>query len=131
TRTLRAVNDADHAGAADSRLDLVAAEGAKLVGDELRGLLDIVKEPRVLMDLAAPGPGVGNEVGDRGLDRHRRSLLADRDTLRTERARCQRARLLGGVLPKLLDDRVAHFARRHRGAAFAADVRGADSRRQD
>src|SRR5690242_4685996 len=69
--SLRAVNDADHAGAADSRLDLVAAEGAKLVGDEPRRLLDIVKEPRVLMDLAPPGPGVGNEVGDRGSDRHR------------------------------------------------------------
>ncbi len=59
-----AANDADHAGAADSRLDLVAAEGAKLVGDEFCGLLDIVKEPRVLMNFAPPGPGVGNEVGD-------------------------------------------------------------------
>ena len=50
TRSLGAVDDADHAGAADRRFDLVAAEGAKPLSDKLGGLLDVVHEFGVLMD---------------------------------------------------------------------------------
>ena len=69
-RSLRAANDADHAGAADRSPHLVAAEGAKPVGDELGGGVDVVKELGVLVDFPSPGLSVGNETVDGGGDRH-------------------------------------------------------------
>ena len=92
-RSLGAADHADDAGAADRRLDLVAAEGAKPLGDEFRRLLDVVHDLGVLMDLAAPGSNFGNEVVDGGADRHRKGSSAEQPTgCRRAQARCQRAR---------------------------------------
>ena len=71
-RALGAADDADDAGSADRRLDLVAAESSEAVGDISSRALDVVQELRVLMDVATPGLSVLNEVLDGGGDRHRK-----------------------------------------------------------
>ena len=51
---LAALDDADHAGPADARHHLVAAEGLELVGDHAGGAMHLVEDLGVLMDVAAP-----------------------------------------------------------------------------
>ena len=90
-RSLGATNDADHAGAADGRFDLVAAKGPKAVRDEFRGLLDVVHDLGILMEFSPPGSNFGNEVVDGGADRHRRDPCETPDRLPPRAIPCQRS----------------------------------------
>ena len=48
------MDDADHAGPADARHHLVAAEGLELVGDDAGGAVHVVHELGMLVQVAAP-----------------------------------------------------------------------------
>ncbi len=58
-----AADHADHAGAADAGDDLVAAEGAQLIGDDAGGAMHLVEQFGVLVEIVAPS---GHFVGERG-----------------------------------------------------------------
>jgi hypothetical protein len=65
-----AADDADDAGAADPCDDLVAAEGAQLVGDDAGGAVHVEQQFGMLVDVASPGGGFLGEFGDTVDDRH-------------------------------------------------------------
>jgi hypothetical protein len=71
---LAAPDDADHAGAADPRHDLVAAEFAQLLGHGSGGARNVVQELRMRVQVVPPFGDVAGEVGDAVDDRHRADL---------------------------------------------------------
>ncbi len=70
---LAALNDPDHAGAADAGYDVVAAEAFQLVGDGGRGLVNVIEQLRMHVHFAPPGGDFAMHVGDTIDDRHRRT----------------------------------------------------------
>ena len=71
---LVAADDADDAGAADARHDLVAAERLELLGDARRRAVDVVLQLRMGMDVVAPFGDFAVQVGDTVDDGHGGSL---------------------------------------------------------
>jgi len=71
-RALAAFDDADDAAAADAGANLVAAEFAQPLGDEGGGLIEIVEQFGIGVEMAAPALRVGNECGDGGIYGHER-----------------------------------------------------------
>ena len=69
---LAALDDADDAAAADAGANLVAAEFAQPLGDEGRGLVEVVEKLGMGVEMAAPALGVGDELGDGGVYGHER-----------------------------------------------------------
>ena len=69
-RRLPALDDADHAGLAQARHDLVAAEFLQAVGHEAGGAMDVIEQLRMLMDVTSPGLDVRLQIGDAIDDGH-------------------------------------------------------------
>ena len=69
-RRLAALDDADHAGAAETGRDFVAAELPQPVRDEGRGAMHVVQQFGMLMDIPAPGLDIGLQIGDAVDDGH-------------------------------------------------------------
>ena len=67
---LAAADDADHAGAADARHHLVAAEALQLVGDAAGGAVDVVEQFGMGMQIVPPCGDLAVQVGDAVDDRH-------------------------------------------------------------
>ena len=67
---LAALDDADDAGLAQPRRDLVTAEFAQPVGHEGRGPMHLVEQLRVRMDIPPPGLDIGLQIGDAVDDGH-------------------------------------------------------------
>ena len=72
---LAALDDADHAGAAKTGGDFVAAEFAQPVRHECCSAMHVVQQLRVFMDIPAPGLNIGLKVGDTIDDGHEKSRL--------------------------------------------------------
>ena len=70
---LAALDDADHAGAAEAGRDLVAAEFPQPVRHECRGAVHVVEQFGMFMDIAAPGLDIGLQIGDAVDDGHGKS----------------------------------------------------------
>ena len=71
-RALAALDDADDAAAADAGANVVAAEFAQPLGDEGRGLIEVVEKLGMGVEMAAPALGVGDKLGDGGAYGHER-----------------------------------------------------------
>ena len=69
---LAALDDGDDPALADAGVNFVAAEFAQPLGDEGRGLVDIVEKLGMGVEMAAPALRVGNEPGDGGVYGHER-----------------------------------------------------------
>jgi hypothetical protein len=69
-RAFAAADDADHAGAADARHHLVAAERLELVGDRGRRAMHVVHEFRMGMQVMPPVGDLVMQVGDAVDDGH-------------------------------------------------------------
>ena len=82
---LAAADDADDAGAADTRHHLVAAEAFELVGNGSRRAVHVILQLRVHVHVAAPGGDLVVQVGDAIDDRHgfflARRLIQQADNL--------------------------------------------------
>jgi hypothetical protein len=68
-----ALDDADNAGATQTRRHLVTAELPKPLRDEGRGAVNVVQQLRMFMDIPAPGLNVGLQIGDAIDDGHGRT----------------------------------------------------------
>ena len=80
-----ALDDADHAGAADPGHHLVAAERLELLGDRRRGAVHVVEQLRMGMDVVPPGGDLAMQVGYAIDDRHRNGSLLKSRTRRDVR----------------------------------------------
>ena len=69
---LAALDDADDSAATDAGANFVAAEFAQPLGDEGRGLIEVVEKLGMGVEMAAPALRVGNELGDGGVYGHER-----------------------------------------------------------
>ena len=67
---LAALDDADHAGAAEAGGDLVATEFPQPLRHECCGAMHVVQQFGVLMDIAAPGLDIGLQISDAVDDGH-------------------------------------------------------------
>ena len=67
---LVALDDADHAGAAETGRHLVAAEFPQPVRHQCRSTVDVVQQFGMFMDIPAPGLDVGLQIGDAVDDGH-------------------------------------------------------------
>ena len=67
---LAALDDANDAAPSDAGANFVAAEFAQSLGDEGRGLIEVVEQLGAGVEMAAPALGVGNELGDSGVYGH-------------------------------------------------------------
>ncbi len=86
---LAALDDADDAGPADARHDLVAAEGFELLGDDAGGTVNVVEQLRVLVQIAAPGGDFVVHPGDAVHDGHGVGSLYGGNFLPEPNVRCQ------------------------------------------
>ena len=98
---LAALDDADDAALADAGANLVAAEFAQPLGDEGRGLVDVVEKLGMGVEMAAPALGVGNELGDGGVYGHERRA-PERESMKMAVAprRCQRRGAARRAIPR-------------------------------
>ena len=64
------MDDADHAGAADTRHHLVAAERLELFGDRAGGAVHVEQQFRMGVQVLPPGGDLMVQVGDAVDDRH-------------------------------------------------------------
>ena len=69
-RGFAALDDADHAGAAETRGDFIATELPQPVRDECRSAMHVVQQLRMGMDILAPGLDIGLQIGDAIDDGH-------------------------------------------------------------
>ena len=67
---LAALDDADHAGAAEAGCDLIATEFPQPVGHECRGAVHVVHQFGMGMDIPAPGLNIRLQIGDAIDDGH-------------------------------------------------------------
>ena len=72
---LAALDDADHAGAAESGDDFVAAEFPQPLRHERRRAMHVVHQFRMLMDIPAPGLDIGLQISDAVDDGHGNTRL--------------------------------------------------------
>jgi hypothetical protein len=72
---LAAFDDADHAGAAETGRDLVAAEFPQALRHECCSAVNVVQQLRMLVNVASPRLDVGLQIGDAVDDWHDNSRL--------------------------------------------------------
>ena len=70
TAGLAALDDPDHAGAAEAGDDFVAAELPQAIGNEACRPVHVVLQFRVRMDVPAPGLDIRLQIGDTIDDGH-------------------------------------------------------------
>ncbi len=66
-----ALDDADHAGLAEPRGDLIAAELPQPIRHECCSAVHFIHQFGIFMDIAAPGLNIGLQIGDAVNDGHR------------------------------------------------------------